>query len=69
VETNIVVFPFADAAWLCAELERRGVRMGVIAPGVVRAVTHLDVDRTGIEKALAVASEVLARQPLSTSER
>ena len=69
VETNIVVFPFADAAWLCAELERRGVRMGVIAPGVVRAVTHLDVDRTGIEKALAVAHDVLARQPLSTSER
>jgi threonine aldolase len=69
VETNIVVFPFADAAWLCAELERRGVRMGVIAPGVVRAVTHLDVDRAGVEQALAVARDVLARQPLSTSER
>ena len=69
VETNIVVFPFHDAAWLCAELERRGVRMGVVAPGVVRAVTHLDVDRTGVEKALAAAREVLADVPLSTSER
>jgi threonine aldolase len=69
VDTNIVVFPFADAAWLCAELERSGVRMGVIAPGLVRAVTHLDVDRTGVEQALVVARDVLARAPLSTSER
>ena len=69
VETNIVVFPFADATWLCGELERRGVRMGVIAPGLVRAVTHIDVSRADIEAALAAARDVLARQPLSASER
>jgi threonine aldolase len=69
VETNIVVFRFADAAGLCAELERSGVRMGVIAPGVGRGDKHHDGDRTAVEKALAVARDVLARQPLSTSER
>jgi threonine aldolase len=57
------VFPFADAARLCAELEQRGVRMGVIAPGFVRAVTHIDVSRADIDTALAAAREVLAPQP------
>jgi threonine aldolase len=69
VETNIVVFGFEDAAWLCAELERTGVRMGVIGPGLVRAVTHLDVDRAEIEAALSAARTVLAAQPVRQSER
>jgi threonine aldolase len=69
VETNIVVFGFDDAAWLCAELERAGVRMGVIGPGRVRAVTHLDVDRAEIESALVTLRAVLDRQPVSHSER
>jgi threonine aldolase len=69
VETNIVVFGFADAAWLCTELERAGVRMGVIGPGRVRAVTHLDVDRAEIESALATVRDLLDRQPVSHSDR
>jgi threonine aldolase len=52
VETNIVVFGHADPAGLCAALERADVAMGVIGPGQVRAVTHLDVDRAGIERAI-----------------
>jgi threonine aldolase len=53
VATNIVVFGCRDPAALCAELERAGVTMGPIGPGRVRAVTHLDVDRAGIDEAIA----------------
>src|SRR3954468_18064497 len=49
VETNIVVFGHPDPRGLCAALERAGVGMGTVGPGQVRAVTHLDVDRAGIE--------------------
>jgi threonine aldolase len=55
VETNIVIFDVAgDAGAFCASLEARGVRMGAIGPSTVRAVTHLDVDAAGIERALAL---------------
>jgi threonine aldolase len=53
VETNIVIFQVADARALCAALERRGVLMGALDATSVRAVTHLDVDRAGIDVALA----------------
>jgi threonine aldolase len=52
VRTNIVIFEVADAAGLCAALERSGVRMGALGPTTVRAVTHLDVDAAGIDGAL-----------------
>jgi threonine aldolase len=64
VETNIVVFGHADPAGLCAALERAGVLMGPVGPGQVRAVTHLDVDRAGIEQALDAV-----REAVSLSER
>ncbi|MGH2945687.1 MAG: threonine aldolase family protein [Solirubrobacteraceae bacterium] len=53
VETNIVVFRVPDAVGLCAALERADVLMGPLDAGTVRAVTHLDVDRAGVERALA----------------
>jgi threonine aldolase len=56
VETNIVVFEVADAAAFCAALEADDVRMGVLGPRGVRAVTHLDVDAAGIERALAAVA-------------
>ena len=57
VQTNIVVFRHGDADALLAHLESEGVRVGTIAPGVVRLVTHADVDDEGIERALkAIAS-------------
>jgi threonine aldolase len=59
VETNIVVFGVADPAGFCARIEREGVRMSPIGPGQVRAVTHLDVDRAGIERAIAAARVAL----------
>jgi len=59
IETNIVVFGYRDPAALCAALEREGVRMGTVGPRTVRAVTHLDVDRTNIETALAAVRRAI----------
>jgi threonine aldolase len=60
VETNIVVFGVPDAAAFCAALDREGVKMYAIGPQRVRAVTHLDVDRAGIERAITAARTALA---------
>ena len=60
VETNIVVFGVPDAAAFCAALGREGVKMYAIGPQRVRAVTHLDVDRAGIERAITAARTALA---------
>jgi threonine aldolase len=61
VQTNIVVFGCRDAPALCAALERAGVAMGAMRPHEVRAVTHLDVDRDGIERALAAVRAAVSR--------
>jgi threonine aldolase len=60
VETNIVRFEVADAVGFCSALARSGVRMGALDARTVRAVTHLDVDRAGVEAAVAAASDALA---------
>jgi threonine aldolase len=56
VPTNMVFFDVDPGACtgpeLCARLERRGVRMIALDPQRVRAVTHLDVDRAGIARAV-----------------
>ena len=62
VETNIVFFELTGglaAALFVERLLARGVRMGALGPRTVRAVTHLDVDAAGIERALAAARMVL----------
>ena len=59
VETNIVVFEVADAPALVAALRDQGVRMGALGPTTVRAVTHLDVDRAGVEEAVAAVRATL----------
>jgi threonine aldolase len=58
VETNIVVFDVAEPAALVAVLAADGVEMSVFGPHV-RAVTHLDVDRDGIERALTAVAAAL----------
>jgi threonine aldolase len=55
VETNIVVFSVPDAPAFCAALQREGVLMGPLGPNTVRAVTHLDVSREGVERAVRAA--------------
>jgi len=55
IETNIVIFRVADPAGLCRRLAEEGILMAPLDGQTVRAVTHLDVDRAGIERALAGA--------------
>ena len=52
VETNIVIFEVADADRLVAGLAEAGVEVRNRGP-LVRAVTHLDVDRADVERTLA----------------
>ena len=58
VETNIVVAEVPDAAGLAARLAERGVEVSTPG-GRLRCVTHLDVDRRGIEGALAAFRDAL----------
>jgi len=53
IRTNVVTFTHPDPKSLLAHLEREGVLAGTIAPGVVRFVTHVDVDDAGIDIAIA----------------
>ena len=58
VRTNIVTFRHPDPTAVLGHLRSEGVLAGTIAPGVVRLVTHVDVDDDGVEratKALATA--------------
>ena len=58
IETNIVIFDVDDPDALCAGIEREGVRMGAVGPRSVRAVTHLDVDAEGIQRAIEAVRRV-----------
>jgi threonine aldolase len=59
VQTNIVVFDVADAPATARTLEAEGVRIGALGPRRMRAVTHLDVDDDGIERALEATRRAL----------
>jgi threonine aldolase len=54
VRTNIVTFHHPDTAALADQFAAEGIRVGTIAPGVVRLVTHHDVDDDGVEYACKV---------------
>jgi threonine aldolase len=60
VETNIVVFETSDARWLVQQLGQHGILVGALSPHVVRAVTHLDVDRAAIDRTIHAFRAVLA---------
>jgi threonine aldolase len=59
VETNIVIFEVDDAPALVQRIADR-VELQVVDPRHVRAVTHLDVDRADIERALEAFAQELA---------
>jgi threonine aldolase len=62
VETNIVFFEVDDAPAFNQRMTgEHGVRFSELGDRLLRAVTHLDVDRAGIEHTLAAAHTVLAR--------
>jgi threonine aldolase len=63
VETNIVFLDVSAAGIPAPEISERlaarGVRIGTMGPRSMRAVTHLDVDRAGVEEAGEVLRAVL----------
>jgi len=62
VVTNIVMFDVdrrTTAAAFCDALRARGVLCSAFGPQTVRMVTHYDVDRAGIEGAIAAVRGVL----------
>jgi len=63
IETNIVIFTLArkdlDAPGLAALLGERGIKCLATSPERIRMVTHKDVDREGIERALEVLKRIL----------
>lgn len=63
VVSNIVRFEVQatgrTAAELCGELKKRGICAGPFAKYAIRMVTHFDVDRAGVEKAVAILREIL----------
>ncbi|MFO0830809.1 MAG: GntG family PLP-dependent aldolase [Phycisphaerales bacterium] len=66
VESNIVLFELGpavpvDAAGLCARLEQEGVLMLPTGARRIRAVTHLDVDREGVLRAVEAVSRAARR--------
>jgi threonine aldolase len=68
VMTNIVIFDVRatgrTAAEICSELGKRKILSGPTDKYSIRMVTHCDVNRAGIENALAAIAEVLsARAP------
>ncbi len=57
VLTNMVIFSHRATDRLVEHLHGEGILSGTIAPGVMRLVTHHDVDDVGLERAVkAVAS-------------
>ena len=61
VDTNLVFFDVTgsiDAPTAVERLLAQGVRMGAMGPRTIRAVTHLDVDSSGIDRALEAARQI-----------
>ncbi len=58
-DTNIVIARAADAQALVGRLWDAGVQVTPVGPESIRCVTHLDVDRAAIERALAAFREAL----------
>lgn len=52
VRTNIVIWHHDDPAPVLDHLRSEGVLAATIAPGVLRLVTHHDVDDAGVERAV-----------------
>lgn len=60
VETNIVVITAPDAPTVAARLAEQGVRVSVLGPTTLRAVTHLDVSDSDCQRAGAAIGAALA---------
>ncbi|WP_222263896.1 threonine aldolase family protein [Modestobacter marinus] len=63
VETNMVVVEGVPAAAVAAAARAQGVLVGQVSATRIRLVTHLDVDRAGVDRAAKVLTEVMAELP------
>ena len=59
VETNMVYFALPDATRRLASYAAKGLRMSQVRPGVVRCVTHRDVDGDDVDHAIRIIRESL----------
>jgi threonine aldolase len=57
VRTNVVAFEHPSPPALIESLREDGILAGTIAPGIVRLMTHRDVDDEGVERAAAVLAK------------
>jgi len=60
VETNMVVVQGVPAPAVAEAAKAQGVLVGQVSADRIRLVTHLDVDRAGIERAAEVIGKVIA---------
>jgi len=71
VVTNIVIFDVAETGLGAREIVERLARAGVLViafgPTTVRAVTHLDVSPTDIDRALEIMARCFATAPCAAS--
>jgi threonine aldolase len=58
-ETNFVQLPVADVVHAVERLEAAGVQLSPTRPGVLRAVTHLDVGDDDVERAAELVPRAL----------
>ncbi|MFD2092197.1 threonine aldolase family protein [Blastococcus deserti] len=61
VETNMVVLDGVEAPLVAEAAKAKGVLVSQVSPSRIRLVTHLDVDRAGIDRAADVLAELLDR--------
>jgi threonine aldolase len=61
VETNMLVLDDVPAPLVAEGAKAQGVLVSQVSPRRIRLVTHLDVDRAGIERAADVLAELLDR--------
>ncbi|OMQ14587.1 hypothetical protein A7K94_0215595, partial [Modestobacter sp. VKM Ac-2676] len=57
--TNMVVVDDVPAAEVAAAARAQGVLVGQVSGRRIRLVTHLDVDRAGVERAAKVLTQVI----------
>jgi threonine aldolase len=61
VQTNMVVLDDVPAPVIAEAAKAQGVLVSQVSPRRIRLVTHLDVDRAGVERAADVLADLLQR--------
>ncbi len=69
VQTNILILDVSGTGMAAGDISKKLAEQGVLASAfsseIMRMVTHLDVDRAMIDKALEVMSRVVSRQAVA----